>query len=106
MYKGPNPIKQRGAAPPPDIPWLPRTPGSALSREQIQEIHQLNSSLIKWSMNPRDHQLEWQHAADFHKSQQPPPMGFTTKDGRVVVNMEKWERYGERAPWGMKNVEE
>jgi hypothetical protein len=107
MYKGPNPISQRGAGPPPEIPWLSQMrSGKALTAEQIYEIHNIDSSRITWTMNPLEHARQWDLAkTKFPNDTSPAPIAFTTGDGRVVANMERWERR-EVPLWGMETTKE
>jgi hypothetical protein len=54
----------------------------------------------QWSMTPVEHMRQWKDANP--GSTEPPPIAFTTRDGRVVVNEVRWVQSGQPALWYMK----
>ena len=106
LSKGGKPIIKPGAPSPPEISWLPKKSGTGLTHEQVYEIHRIDSNRLSWSMSPAEHLNQYKHANPKYKDGDNIPMAFTTRDGKVVVNEQRWVRSGEPALWGNEIVDE
>ncbi len=84
--------------PPPEIPSVPKQSGVKLSKQQVYDVFNADKGRIGWSMTPEEHLRQWQAAHPGTK--EPPPVAFTTSDGRVQVSEEGWIKSGEGPLWG------
>ncbi len=84
--------------PAPEIPSLPKQSGVKLSKQQVYDVFNADKGRIGWSMTPEEHLRQWQAAHPGTK--EPPPVAFTTSDGRVQVSEEGWIKSGEGPLWG------
>lgn len=92
--------KMRGPStePPPEIPSIPKQSGATLSKQQVYDVLNADQGRIGWSMTQAEHVRQWQHANP--GTNDPPPVAFTTRDGRVQVSEEGWVQSGEPIFWG------
>jgi hypothetical protein len=88
--------------PPPEIPSLPKQSGVKLSKQQVYDVFNADRGRIGWSMTPDEHLRQWQNAHPGTK--EPPPVAFTTRDGRVQVSEDEWIKSGEGPLWGYEPV--
>ena len=88
---------EQPTGPPPEIPWFPKKSGTPLTADQVKQIHKTDGNRVAWSMNPDEHLKQWKIANP--NSKEPPPIAFTTPDGRVVVNEKRWLQSGEPVIW-------
>jgi hypothetical protein len=86
------------SGPPPEIPSIPKQSGAKLSKQQVYDVFTADRGRIGWSMTPEEHLRQWQNAHP--GTTEPPPVAFTTRDGRVQVSEEGWIKSGEGPLWG------
>jgi hypothetical protein len=86
--------------PGPKIDGIPTKSGQKLTPEQVIHIKRVDSNRIGWTMSANEHAAQWKAANP--GSKEPPPIAFTTRDGRVVVNEEAWVKSGQRPLWAVE----
>jgi hypothetical protein len=86
------------AGPPPEIPSIPKQSGAKLNKQQVYDVFNADRGRIGWSMTQAEHVRQWQNANPGAK--EPPPVAFTTRDGRVQVSEKMWIESGEGPLWG------
>jgi hypothetical protein len=103
----PGSLKKPGApldprkTPDPEVPLpsnFPKKSGTPLTIEQVYQG--IRARKVGWSMTSTEHAAQWRAAHPGSKEE--PPMAFTTSDGRVQVDEERWIRSGQPAIWGTR----
>ena len=98
MNKPGGPIDpRRTKAPEKPLPdGFPKTSGTPLTPDQVRQAN--DARRVGWSMTSDEHARQWKAANP--KSNEPPPIAFTTRDGRVQVDEARWVKSGQPALWG------
>lgn len=88
---------RRTQAPESPLPnGFPKTSGTPLTPDQVRQAYAARR--VGWSMTSDEHARQWKAANP--KSNEPPPIAFTTRDGRVQVDEARWVKSGQPALWG------